>query len=83
MRTIKIHCQNCQSTHEVNRTDEVPLEAISMKCNYCPLCEHSADDYYKEWYDSDDGYNGNIPADVSPNQTSLPFTIENIKTKTK
>ena len=56
-KTIKIQCTNprCKTEHEVQRTSEMPKECVSMKCNWCPMCEDSAGDYYEEQYLDKDG----------------------------
>lgn len=50
MKTIKIICDKCNKTFEVERTSEIPDDVISLGCNWCPACEVTADDYYDEWY---------------------------------
>lgn len=70
MRTIKINCEGCLKTHEVSRDKEAPSNATSMTCNWCPDCESSADNYYEEWYNLDDGDNSNYESN-DPNQLML------------
>lgn len=50
MAKIKIHCNGCGSDFETNRTEEIPEDATSLVCNWCPDCEDKATDYYKEEY---------------------------------
>ena len=47
---ITIHCQGCMQDLEVNRTKEIPEDVTSLVCNWCPRCEDTAKDYYKEEY---------------------------------
>jgi len=54
MQKIKINC-DCGLTHEVTRDKEAPKTAISMGCNWCPDCEDTAQDYYEEWYNFNEG----------------------------
>lgn len=87
MATIKITCDTCHKTHEVNRTNEIPDHVVSMGCNWCPECEDRAEDYYEEWYNDNDGDNGNGGDDVPDNQLVMPFIIqeinENVETETE
>ncbi len=58
MKTIKIKCTNnkCNAEHEVPRTNEIPEECVSMKCNWCPKCEsEKSGDYYEEEYLDENG----------------------------
>jgi len=50
MKHIKIYCRGCKASYWVERTKEIPVKAIVMACNWCPVCEDMAVDYYKEWY---------------------------------
>lgn len=50
MSKIKIHCQGCMQDLEVDRTEEIPEDVTSLVCNWCPFCEDTAKDYYKEEY---------------------------------
>lgn len=72
MSKIKINCDCCHKTNEVNRDKTAPVNAISMGCNWCPNCEDRADDYYNEWYNYSDGDDDNNGYD--PNQLML-FSI--------
>lgn len=47
---IKIHCQGCQDDFQTQRTEEIPDDVTSLICNWCPRCEDTAKDYYKEEY---------------------------------
>ena len=47
---IKIECQNCERVHKVYRTEEIPREVKSLKCNFCPSCQDEMTDNYKEEY---------------------------------
>ena len=47
---IKIHYNGCGSDFETNRTKEIPADATSLVCNWCPICEDKAIDYYMEEY---------------------------------
>jgi len=50
MSTIVIECDGCGLKHGVDRTSEIPDDVTSLRCNWCPECEDSADDYYTESY---------------------------------
>lgn len=67
---INIHC-DCGLTHEVDRDNDAPENAVSMGCNWCPSCMDDADDYYEEWYNYNDGENYETP---DPNQLMM-FSI--------
>ena len=80
MNTIKMNC-DCGKVHEVQRDSDAPKNAVSMGCNWCPICEDTAEDYYNEWYnlidnnDDDDTDNKPmLPGDVPDNQLML-FSI--------
>lgn len=74
MLTIKINC-DCGKVHEVHRDNEAPKNAISMGCNWCPDCEDTAEDYYSEWYNNDEGNESVVvEPDVPDNQLML-FSI--------
>lgn len=73
---INITCDTCHTTHSVDRTKEIPKNIISMGCNWCPLCEDRAEDYYEEWYnDSDDKES---TPEIPDNQLSMPFELNEI-----
>jgi len=79
METIPITCDGCHTTHQVTRDSTAPKNAISMGCNWCPICGDQAEDIYDEWYNENDGDGDNekdIPVD--PNQLCMPFIIDEI-----
>lgn len=72
--TIKMNC-DCGKIHEVGRDSDAPQNAISMGCNWCPNCEDTAENYYQEWYNLDEGESeGNNDDDGDPNQLIM-FSI--------
>lgn len=75
---INITCDLCYTTHEVERTREIPENVISMGCNWCPKCEDKATDYYEEWYNYNDGDNNDSPEDIPDNQLVMPFILDEI-----
>lgn len=78
MKTLKINCDGCGITHDVNRDSEAPETATSMGCNWCPNCEDSAEDYYNEWYN----YNESDDTETNdPNQLMLISITDDIKQK--
>ncbi len=83
MNTINIQCETCHKIHEVTRTNEIPDWVISMGCNWCPLCEDRAKDYYEEWYnpDREGGDSKPIPDPVPDNQLCFPFLFEEMGIK--
>lgn len=66
MVKISIHCEGCNKKRNVDRTPEIPDDVTSLKCNWCPECEHTATDYFYEWYCYDF-----IPEPENPNQIKL------------
>lgn len=50
MSRIKITCEHCNRTFEVNRTSDIPDDVESLGCNWCPACESEAEEYWDEWY---------------------------------
>jgi len=71
---IKMNC-DCGKVHKVYRDNSAPKNAISMGCNWCPDCEDTAEDYFTEWYNFDEGGNENKnEPDVPDNQLML-FSI--------
>lgn len=51
----KIQCNNCGEIYDTEFFQEPPTDlhgnkATGLKCNWCPMCEDSADEYYHEWY---------------------------------
>lgn len=77
MVKIKITCEGCSKTHEVNRDNEAPKDAVSMGCNWCPDCEDSAEDYYEEWYNTGGDSKESSP-DIPDNQLMMPFIFDEI-----
>lgn len=76
MKRINITCESCHVTHSVPKTSEIPAHVVSMGCNWCPRCEDTAQDYYKEWYNENDDKE---PEPIIPdNQLCLPFILEEI-----
>lgn len=43
--SITILCTSCNEEHLVRRTNEIPAEVVSLKCNWCPGCENPDEDY--------------------------------------
>lgn len=43
-------CETCEQEYNVERLVDSPVNAESMKCNWCPECQDNATDYYKESY---------------------------------
>jgi len=74
METIKMNC-DCGKVHEVRKDKEAPKNAISMGCNWCPDCEDTAEDYYNEWYNLNDGENENIVEPEVPDNQLMLFSI--------
>ncbi|SNR34694.1 hypothetical protein [Lutibacter flavus] len=70
---IKINC-DCGISHEVNRDNEAPKTAISMGCNWCPKCEDTANEYYREWYNYTDDGDSNTNYGDDPKQLMM-FSI--------
>ena len=61
------------------KTEEIPAHVFFMRCNWCPLCEDQAKDYYKEWWDEDeDNPDKPKPIPVGDNQLCLPFIMDEI-----
>jgi hypothetical protein len=76
---MELKCEGCQTIHELPRTPEIPSYVVSICCNWCPNCEDSAKDYYREWYnESDGGNNTPKPTPVGANQLCMPFEIDEI-----
>ena len=74
MEAIKMNC-DCGKVHDVKKDNSTPKNAISMGCNWCPDCEDTAEDYYQEWYNLDEGNDNKIiEPDVPDNQLML-FSI--------
>lgn len=83
MTTINLTCDTCRKVHDVKRTSEIPGWVIALACNWCPLCEDQAEDYWEERYiPSEEG--GDIPSELTPvpdNQLTMPFIFEEIGVK--
>jgi len=47
---IVLKCDQCEVEHKIKRTAEIPKEAISMRCNYCPNCSYIKKDQYEETF---------------------------------
>ena len=82
-KRIIIHCQGCNKSHNVRRTDEIPSNVISMSCNWCPDCEDKAEDWYQEWYNYNDNDGSQQNGDIPDNQLVLPFILDEIIGKAK
>ncbi len=78
MTQINITCETCNTIHKVERTKEIPSNVVAMKCNWCPLCEDMADDYYREWYSEFDSKEPTINTPIPSNQLVFPFIIDEI-----
>jgi len=50
MSRINCKCNGCGKVHEVSRTEDIPEDVTSLICNWCPTCQDTARDYYKEEY---------------------------------
>lgn len=50
MEQIEIKCMGCKKVHKVERTSELKENIIALGCNWCPDCQDSAKEEYKEWY---------------------------------
>ena len=46
--SISIYCTQCKEDHLVSRTEEIPEEVVSLKCNWCPGCD-AFEDYNEEY----------------------------------
>lgn len=76
---MNLTCEGCGKVHDLPRTPEIPKHVVSMGCNWCPVCEGSAKDYYREWYnESDEASNTPKPTPVGNNQLCMPFEIDEI-----
>lgn len=79
MKQITLNCESCQKVWHLDKTPEIPEHVFLMKCNWCPNCEDTAEDYYNEWWDEDDndGSKEQIPVDPI-NQLVMPFELDRI-----
>jgi len=50
MSKINVKCEGCGKIHNLNRTEEIPEDVVSLICNWCIECEDMAKDYYAERY---------------------------------
>jgi len=51
MVQIKMYCRGCGEVHDLNvAACELPFWVREMGCNWCPMCEGYAKEYYREWY---------------------------------
>jgi hypothetical protein len=50
MATIRILCDTCGKTTEVERTKEIPKNVVLLGCNWCSDCEDKAEDVWDEWW---------------------------------
>lgn len=73
---INITCDTCHTIHSVDRDDQAPKNAVSMGCNWCPLCEEKAEDYYEEWYNESD--EKHPQPEIPDNQLVMPFVLDEI-----
>lgn len=71
MSRINITCETCGLVHDVRRTPEIPKNVFSMGCNWCPVCEDRAEDYYEEWYNYNDDGENKVTPEPDPRQTNL------------
>jgi hypothetical protein len=63
---IIVKC-DCGEQFNVERTKEIPDDTIHIECNWCPICEDTAEEDYYERYISKQEEK-EIP---NPNQTEL------------
>lgn len=79
MERIQMTCQSCNKVYNLTKTEEIPKHVFFMKCNWCPVCEDTADDYYQEWWDEDDKDTSKPkPIPVGDNQLCMPFIMDEI-----
>lgn len=80
MSQMKLICEGCNETYDLPKTSEIPAHIFVIRCNWCPKCENTAQDYWEQWWDDDeDGNNGNpLPVPVPDNQLCLPFIFDEI-----
>jgi hypothetical protein len=83
MTTINITCDTCQTVHEVRRTPEIPGWVIALASNWCPLCEHRAEDYWEQRYipDQEGDDTLELPTPVPDNQLCMPFIFDELGIK--
>jgi len=53
---MKIVC-NCGYSQKANLDGcDVPKEAVVLRSNFCPKCEHKTnDDYWEDWFEDKNG----------------------------
>lgn len=66
MAKILIKCDGCKGEFQTDRTPEIPENCTYLTCNWCPICEDNADDYYNEEYHYEE-----LPTEPDPNQIKL------------
>lgn len=66
MVKIRITCDHCNGSFLTKRTKEIPPEVTQLFCNWCPLCEDEAEDYYDERYSYEP-----LPEIENPDQIKL------------
>lgn len=81
MERIQLTCEWCSKVYDLKKTEEIPKHVFFMKCNWCPACEDTADDYYNEWWDEDDNDGKEQPTPVPDNQLCMPFLFDEIGIK--
>ena len=65
MVKIKIKCNGCSKTHEVERTHEILDTTKSLSCNWCPMCDNNAnEDYFEQQHE-------NEIEDINSNQLNI------------
>lgn len=72
MATINMNCDCGYVYRDMPRDEDAPETATSMGCNWCPVCEDTAEDYYDEWYNFDEGGDYDEPGDP---QQLMMFSI--------
>jgi hypothetical protein len=78
MQRINLTCQTCNKVYDLPKTEEIPAHVFQMKCNWCPVCEDQADDYYNEWWDENE--NDTEPQmPVPDNQLCMPFIFDELE----
>jgi len=74
-QTLTLTCESCNKVHKLEKTNELPSHVFFMRCNWCPCCEGTVDDYYNEWWDEDENDpNKPLPIPEDPNQLCLPLS---------
>jgi hypothetical protein len=79
MDRIQLTCEGCNKVYDLEKTPEIPAHVFSMHCNFCPVCEDSAESYYEEWWDEDENNPDTPkPIPVGDNQLCMPFLFDEI-----